>query len=63
MDAARIHQMRALLLIERIQIGDMLEIIGVIFTALHHLIRLHIIVKYRHFQSIALLRQDRLYLL
>ena len=46
--------MRTLLLIEGIQIGNMLEIVGVEFTALHNLIRLYIIVEHGHFQSPAL---------
>ena len=60
MDAAGIYQMSALFFIEAVQIRNVLEIVGVKFTAFYYFIGQNIIVKFRYFQIIAQLLQERL---
>ena len=60
MDLAHAHKMRALFHIKLIQIRGMLKIIAVKITRFHYLVRLYIIVKYRHLQIPAFLCQNRL---
>ena len=55
--------MGSLFFIKAVKVRDMLEIVCVKLTTLYHLIRLYIVIKYGYLQIIALLLQNRLYLL
>ena len=63
MDAAYAYQMAAFFLIVLLQIGKMLEVVGVQITTLYYLVGHDIIVKYSYLKVISFLCQDRFCLL
>ena len=58
MDAARVYQVRALLFVEVLQIGDVLEVVGVKLAALDDVVRLHVILEFLDLERPALGSQD-----
>ena len=58
MDAARVYQVRALLFVEVLQIGDVLEVVGVKLAALDDVIGLHIVLELLDLERPALGSQD-----
>ena len=59
-DLAGVDQFGSLLLVERIQIIDMLEIVRIQFTGINNIVRNNVVFKYLNVQVIPLLFQQRL---
>ena len=60
MDAAGVHKVRALLFIEVLKIGDVLEVVRVKFAALDDVVRLHVVLELLDLQRPALGLEDGL---
>ena len=61
MDVGDAHEMRALLLIEVVEVGNVLEVVGVDLAFLGHRVGLHVIGELLHFKGVAFLLEQRLH--